>query len=70
MRIFSEDETLVSVGSGSLMSNSSPRILPGHKISKSLVGSFDVLLPTLPVVSGQAFENNQRLMKSALVPDQ
>ncbi|KAL0280773.1 UNVERIFIED_CONTAM: hypothetical protein PYX00_001975 [Menopon gallinae] len=39
MRIFSEDETLVSVGSGSLMSNSSPRILPGHKFSKSLTNS-------------------------------
>lgn len=34
MRIFSEDETIMSTGSGSLTSNTSPRILPSEKLGK------------------------------------
>lgn len=65
MRIFSEDETLVSIGSGSLMSNCSPRILPGHKFNKSLVNissdikSFDAIENDLVVKRGETFITEQ-----------
>ncbi|KAK6645408.1 hypothetical protein RUM43_001685 [Polyplax serrata] len=61
MRIFSEDETIMSTGSGSLTSNTSPRILPSEKLGKLMASGNSVKRLSYPKLANaeDGFDNTQ-----------